>query len=319
MDELTLQKIKDAIAKSTSISVVVGKNPSIDEMGAALSLFLLLKQAKKEVSVASPEPPLVEVSSLVGINKVQNRLGGGAAGDLVVSFPYTEGEIEKVSYTLENNFLNIIVKAGEKGLSFNEQDVKYTHGGGNVDLLVVVGTPKLTDLGDLIGGDSMRDAKILNIDNHAENQKFGDITLVNPQATSVSEIMAEIVISLGFRIDKDAAQNLFDGIMTATNDFQSETSSLAFEMAGLLMRQGATRGTMQPTTTAPSRLVQPTPVATSQPKPAKQWLDEVASKVQDDPQPAPMQQSQQKNASATGKAPLDWLSPKVYKGSDNLG
>jgi hypothetical protein len=71
--------------------------------------------------------PLVEVSSLVGIDEVKTTLGE-ASGDLVVSFPYREGEIEKVSYTRDDNFLNIVVKAGEKGLNFDEKDVKFTRG-----------------------------------------------------------------------------------------------------------------------------------------------------------------------------------------------
>src|ERR1700761_7569916 len=113
MDKQTLQRLKDTIAKSNSIGIAVGQNPSIDEMGAALSLYLLLKNANKQVSIACPTDPIVEISSLVGIDRVQRNLGSGGAGDLVVSFPYKEGEIEKVSYTLENNFLNIIVKASE--------------------------------------------------------------------------------------------------------------------------------------------------------------------------------------------------------------
>src|SRR5882724_3955892 len=109
MDNSILPKIKDALAKSNNIGIVVGQNPTLDQMAAALSLYLSLNQVNKKTTVATPENPLVEVSSLVGIDKVQTNLGGDA-GDLVVSFPYVEGEIEKVSYTLENEFLNIIVK-----------------------------------------------------------------------------------------------------------------------------------------------------------------------------------------------------------------
>jgi len=35
---------------------------------------------------------------------------GERSGDLVVPFPYREGEIEKVSYTRDDNFLNIVVR-----------------------------------------------------------------------------------------------------------------------------------------------------------------------------------------------------------------
>ena len=84
----------------------------------------------------------------MGIDKVVLQFQEEARGDLVVSFPYKdEGEIEKVSYTIDNGYLNIIVKSGEQGLSFSEQDVsmgmvrRYTPG-----LLITVGTPRLGDL-----------------------------------------------------------------------------------------------------------------------------------------------------------------------------
>src|SRR6266566_5630360 len=125
MDNAISQKIKEAIGKSNTIGIVVGKDPSLDGMAAALSMYLLLREANKKVSIASPSEPIVEISSLVGIDKVQSSLGG-EAGDLIVSFPYVEGEIEKVSYTLEDGLLNIIVKAAEQGLTFEDKDVRYT-------------------------------------------------------------------------------------------------------------------------------------------------------------------------------------------------
>ena len=57
MDKTTLQKLKDAIAKSNSIGIAVGDTPTLDEMGAALSLYLLLKAANKHVSIAVRQTP----------------------------------------------------------------------------------------------------------------------------------------------------------------------------------------------------------------------------------------------------------------------
>src|SRR6185369_14951495 len=245
MEKPALQKIKDALARATTIGIVVGQNPSLDQMAGALSLFLSLKQVNKKAVIASPTNPIVEISSLVGIDKVQTKLGGDA-GDLVVSFPYVEGEIEKVSYTLESGFLNIIVKAGENGLNFNEKDVRYVRGSGSIDLLFVIGTPHLSELGDLVNGDQLKNLQIVNIDNNAENQGFGDIVVVSQRASSVSEQVGDIILDLGFAIDKDVAQNLLDGIMSGTQNFQDpRTSALAFEVAGIMMQKGAVRAQEQ--------------------------------------------------------------------------
>ncbi len=327
MDNTSLQKIKDAISKSNNIGIVVGQDPTLDQMAAALSLNLLLNQVNKKAVVAAPTDPIVEISSLVGINKVQTSLGGDA-GDLVVSFPYVEGEIEKVSYTLENDLLNIIVKAGENGLSFDERDVKYVRGSGSVDLLFVVGTARMSDLGDLVNGDKLANAKIINIDNKKENQGFGDIVLLDPQASSVSEIMGDLVLSLGFHIDTDAAQNLLNGITDATANFQDpRTTSLAFEIASLLMKNGANRGRDTSVTSAFNRTQAPRQQDKQQ---VEERLPERPQRVQfqdEQPQERTSQRIQrlqedlhQAKAEDEDKdqAPIDWLSPKVYKGSSNV-
>lgn len=249
MDNTTLQSIQDSIQKSKIIAVTVGSNPSIDEMGSALALFLSVKEMGKNVSVYSASEPIVELSNLVGIDKVKTRFEGEGA-DLVVSFPYKEGEIEKVSYTIENNYLNIVVKAGEQGLSFSEQDVKYTRGsgvGGQIDLLFVVGTQRLSDIQQIFNPEVMKDTTIINIDNKHDNQGFGDIVLVSPRFSSVSEQVTQLLGELRTPINNDIAQNLLDGILYSTENFQSaKTSYLAFEMAGVLMRQGAFRSQLPP-------------------------------------------------------------------------
>ena len=321
MDNTTAQKIKDAITKSKNIGVVVGADPSLDQMAAALALSLFLKQTNKKVTVACPTNPLVEISSLVGINKVQNSLGGDA-GDLVVSFPYLEGEIEKVSYTLEEGFLNIIVKASEQGLSFDEKDVKYARGSGTVDLLVVVGTPRLADLGNVFDTEKFRETRVINIDNKEENQRFGDIVIVSPEVSSLSEQVTDIALTLGFHIEQDAAQNLLSGIAYATKNFQDPaTSSLAFEMAALLMKNGAKRVTRREEKTERREERSPLPShapRTQQSRPAPAAATSAQRQVEDRLKAMRTQQDQQAEPQEDETPPIDWLSPKVYKGSSNF-
>lgn len=241
MDQETLNFLQDTLSKNQKIGIVVGRNPKLDEMAAALALYLSLKEINKTVSIASPTSPIVEISSLVGIDKVKTTLNS-QDGDLIVAFPYKEGEIEKVSYTLENGTLNIIVKSSEKGLSFSQNDVEFKRMGNLPTLLFVVGTARISDLGGLFNPEALKDTTIVNIDNKKDNQKFGDIVLVSSDFSSVSEQMAKTISSLGLPLNIDASQNLLSGILSATNNFQDQKSSVvAFEMAALLMRKGAVR------------------------------------------------------------------------------
>ena len=320
MDNLTFSKIKESIEKYTNVGIAVSANPSMDQMASALALSLSLQAIGKNVSVATPNNPLVEVSSLVGIDQVKTTLGT-EAGDLIVSFPYKEGEIEKVSYTRDDKYLNIVVKAGELGLNFDEKDIRYTRGGGSIELLFVIGTPRVSDLGALYDPAGLKDTVVINIDNSADNQGYGDVIMVSPQFSSLSEAIANLLLTLNLKIDIDIAQNLITGISNATENFQSpSTSSLAFEMAGILLRSGATRPVMQKSTTniqqrARISRVQPQPSTDSFIKQQEERvrMEEVEKKEGPKIQP-PFQTSQ----SDLNNPPEDWLEPKIYKGSTSF-
>lgn len=338
MDNLTFDKIKEAVAKYSNIAIAVPKDPAVDEMGAALALYLSLEDLGKSLSIATPNTPLVEVSSLVAIDEVKTSLGE-ESGDLVVSFPYREGEIEKVSYTRDDSFLNIVVKAGEKGLNFDQKDVRFTRGTNAPELLFIVGAARVSDLGKLFDPAVLKDTVVVNIDNKLDNQGFGDIVMSSTKFSSVSEIIANVIFSTGLKMDLDIAQNLMLGIATATNNFQdSRTSSLAFEMAGVLMRNGALRPNSetsrrklavdynekkaekpfageasfeQPSfTKTPEELekeIKPDSRPRFTPSPSPK-----VSQVQPQVQPQMQPQTQDNNP------PEDWLEPKIYKGSTNF-
>jgi hypothetical protein len=246
MDNATFQRIKDLILNNQEIGVIVRPNPTLDEMAAGLGMFLSLKLLNKNVSIACPTDPVVALSSLIGIDKVQKSLSsGGEGGDLTVTFPYQEGEIEKVSYTLDNGKLNIVVKAGEKGLSFAKNDVEFIRSGtGNSPTLVFfIGIPHLSDVAHVVQPVAGQ-TTVVNIDNKPENEKYGDVAIVDTKWSSVSEQVADFVTLLEpqIELDADTAQNLLTGINVATQDFTSpKTSYLAFEVAGILMKKGATR------------------------------------------------------------------------------
>lgn len=241
MDNQALQKIRETISRSQQVSLAVSKNPTIDQMASALGLALTLEAQGKKVSVISPTEPIVELSSLVGIDKVKTS-NQGSSGDLVVSFPYREGEIEKVSYTIDDGFLNIVVKAGESGLTFSERDVTYKRGSDKPELLITVGIARMSDVTGLFSEEALKDVMIINIDNSNDNEGYGGMVLVSPKFSSLSEQVADLMLNLGYDIDIDVAQNLLSGLTTATDNFQSPTTSyLAFEIAAILLKRGARR------------------------------------------------------------------------------
>ncbi|MDP2637443.1 MAG: hypothetical protein Q8P26_00075 [Candidatus Levybacteria bacterium] len=323
MDNVMLEKIQDLLARNENIGIAVGKNPGIDEMAAALSLYLALSGVGKKVTVASPTEPIVEVSSLVGIDKVKMGFeGNSGSGDLTVSFPYKEGEIEKISYTLEEGKLNILVKAGENGLSFREQDIEFKRSGSVLGLLFVIGTPRISDLGTAFDMEALKDSKVINIDYKPENQGFGDIPLIGRNSSSVSELIASFLSSLGLKIDVDIASNLMSGIISATDNFQSSsTSALAFETAASLMKKGAVR---QVKSSQKQDLVERDSFFTPKAQPSFPKTSKGTEEKKEEPSfiksstDAKAMVDKSEGQVDEDNPPDDWLAPKIYKGSTSI-
>ena len=258
----------------------------------------------------------MEVSNLVGINRVKSRIES-KGGDLVVSFPYRDNEIGKVSYTLEGGFLNIIVKPKESRLSFGENDVVFKRSAETPSVLITVGVKKLSELSSFFNIEGLKDTTIVNIDRIGNNEGFGDVVIIGQNSSSVSEQVADLLLALSYPIDQDISQNLMSGIISATGNFQSpKTSSLAFEMAGILLRNGAQREIPRPVQQRPQQRLQ----AVTQPFPYDQSIGQQQPQVR---QQQPIQQNQQQRQPESlvdkgGEAPPDWLAPKIYKGSTNV-
>lgn len=332
---MDIQRLKDILNKDGSYAIVVGNNYTIDEMGAALALQLALKTNGKNVSVVSGKQPLVEVSSLVGIDQVKSRFES-SNGDLVVSFPYQEDEIGKVSYTLEAGFLNIIVKPKDNNtLSFGEKDVLFRRAGDIPAVLIAVGVKRISDLSASFDVEGLKDTVIINIDKVGNNEGYGDVVIMGQGASSVSEQVANLILTLGFPLDLDIAQNLMSGLMGATANFQSpKTSSLGFEMAGILMRAGARRESAKPAhvnnqaqkvmeaIAAQQNNRQNQSRANSAPRPIQQSAQNQEFAPVNPNQNMTQNQNRQPNpinaAPAQEAAPNDWLQPKIYKGSTNV-
>lgn len=243
MDTNALSQIRDLIARSNSVAIVVSANPTVDQMAGALALSLSMNAQNKKTYVISPTSVLVEHSSLVGIDRVKGPDEGGN-GDLVVSFPYREGEIDKVSYTIDGDSLNIVVKAGEKGLTFQESDVQFKRGADKPDMIISVGVASLGQLSTIFSEELLNGVTLLNIDNVSTNEGYGNVVLVSAKFSSLSEQVADLLLNLGMELDIDVSQNLMIGLTDATNNFQdTKTSYLAFEIASILIKRGAVRKT----------------------------------------------------------------------------
>jgi bifunctional oligoribonuclease and PAP phosphatase NrnA len=97
---------------------------------------------------------------------------------------------------------------------------------GNIDRMPV----------DFLRREGMR---ILNIDHHHDNTRFGTVNLVAPEASCTAEIVYDLARELGAEITPEIAVALYVGLVTDTGRFMYESTSPAtHRMAAELLAAG---------------------------------------------------------------------------------
>lgn len=323
-------KIKDLLDKSPEVLIATHERPTADSMGSALALYLGLVSLGKKVTVACPDPMIVEFSNYVGANKVVSELG---KKNFVISLDYVDGSIEKVSYNIEGDKFNLVVEPRPGFETFNEDKVHFSHAGSAATLIFTVDTIHLGGLKKVYENEKELFAgkPVINVDRHPNNAHYGHTNMVNPQASSTAELVAQLLAGLGVKLTQDIATNILNALYGATNSFQNpNVTATALELAAACMKVGGKRfGVEKPLAQSDEatkgrsfdsaqdkreeekqkeeNVVQPTSVAPAQ-TPATLDSEGLGTHEHKEAAPAP-----------TGAAaPPDWLKPKIFR-SGNLG
>ncbi|MGA8746062.1 MAG: bifunctional oligoribonuclease/PAP phosphatase NrnA [Solirubrobacterales bacterium] len=81
--------------------------------------------------------------------------------------------------------------------------------------------------------------QVINIDHHHDNTRFGDLNLVDVEASCTAEIVYELAILLGVQITREMAAALYVGLVTDTGKFMYEnTDARTHRIAAELIEAG---------------------------------------------------------------------------------
>lgn len=244
--ERELNLISEVITKNSSGIIVLPAKPTQDAIASGTALYLALIKMGKNVSLVCSQMPESDIS---GADKIQTTIQTGGS-NLVISFPYVEGAIDKVDYGFNNDKtkFNVIIMPREGSNKLQPKDVEFAYSGGKIDFIITVDTPNLNSLGDIYTkNQSTFDGKnIINIDRHLINNNFGTINLVVKTAAATSELVLKVLQTMKVQLDKDIATNLYTGIVNATNNFSSySVNADTFETVADLLRAGAVKKPMR--------------------------------------------------------------------------
>jgi hypothetical protein len=230
------QQLVERLKSATNVLVTVSRNPSVDQLAACIGLTLLLnKQGKHAAAVFSGTVP----STLEFLQPEETlEKNTDSLRDFIISLD--KSKADKLRYKVEDNIVRIFITPYKTSIS--QADLEFSEGDFNVDVVVALGVKQQEDLDDAITahGRILHDATVTSI-NTSSDAGVGSINWVDPQASSLSELVTDMVQILGSDLlDKQIATALLTGIVAETNRFSNDkTSSQTMSASATLMAAGA--------------------------------------------------------------------------------
>ncbi len=229
--EKVLSKINDA----ENVLIALSDNPSVDEMASAIGLTMVLDSVGKHATaIYSGKTP-----NVLEFLKPQEtfEVNTDSLQDFIIAL--NKEKADHLRYKVDGDFVKVYITPYRT--TINEDDLEFSRGDFNVDLVVALNVAAATDLDGALRehGRIMHDASAINITTGAPG-KFGEVEWSDPAASSISEMVANLAFKLQKDLDKGAATALLTGLVAATDRFSNElTSPSVMVLAAKLMGAGA--------------------------------------------------------------------------------
>lgn len=237
------KQIVDLIKRSNHILILPSLPVDGDSVGSALSLYIILKKLKKEVTVVCSDP-IPEV--LEFLPKAQ-MIGGKllSSKEFIITIDTRKVKIGQIKSTAEGDKMNIVITPQEGRIS--EEQIAFNEGQEEYDLIITVDTADLKQLGKTRedNPDMFHEVPIINIDHHVSNEHYGKVNYVDIMSASTTELLLPLFEKMEEEfelelIDDEIATLLLTGIITDTGSFQNaNTTPKAFAHAAQLIAYGA--------------------------------------------------------------------------------
>lgn len=233
------EQLKNQIDSAENILILTAEKPAPDTIAAGWAFSDLLQNLGKNPAVLQKKSDTDALSFLTPPEKLENEIKG--ARDFVLSFDTTKNKI--IDFRAENKLDKFEIYITPEQGAIDPRDFSFVPAKFKYDLVIVLGCQNLECLGDLNekNSDLFFEVPIANIDNSSANENFGQLNLVDITSSSVSEILSDLFKKFWEKqIGQNAAQCLLAGLISATHNFQSPTTTpRTFLAASWLIEKGA--------------------------------------------------------------------------------
>jgi hypothetical protein len=237
MDSAKNQLI-EKLHSATNILVTVSRDPSVDQLAACIGLTLLLNKLNKHATAVFSGAVPSTIEFLQPEETLEKNTD--SLRDFIIALD--KSKADKLRYKVEDEMVRIFITPYRTSISQN--DLEFSQGDFNVDLVVAIGVRHQEDLDQAITshGRILHDATVTTINLTAqEGEGLGSINWSDPHASSLSELVADAAHALGPNLlDGQLATALLTGIVAETHRFSNEkTTPQTMSVSAELMAAGA--------------------------------------------------------------------------------
>jgi hypothetical protein len=241
-----LTQAKSIIQRYQEIFILPSLDLQGDSVSAAIALFFTLKKAGKNVNL-----PITLIPE-----RLRFLFNEKGYDNFIISVDTKNSPISKMRYEKNENELKIYLTA-QKG-EISPEKIKFLNQTddpliidnsdwrqSSADLIITLGANSLESLGEYFQDSnlSISQSAVLNIDNQALNENFGDVNLVDV-TSSLSETVLTLIELINKdikeEINSDIATALLAGIVWSSQNFRNpRTRPKTFQTAARLIEMGA--------------------------------------------------------------------------------
>ncbi len=227
-----VEKLKDA----KNVLVTVSKDPSIDQVAAAIGLTVGLNNTEKHATAVYSGQTPTTVDFLKPEETFEKNTD--SLRDFIIALD--KSKADKLRYKVEDDVVRIYVTPYRTSLS--EKDLEFSQGDFNVDMVIALGVKSQEDLDEAIRahGRIFHSASVISIDTE-EGSDIGAENWVDTSASSLSEMVADLLAKLDSKsLESQVSTALLTGIVSATDRFSNaKTSPRTMSTSAALMATGA--------------------------------------------------------------------------------
>lgn len=273
------QDLIEQLKKANNVLVTVNSNPSVDQLSAAIGLTIILNKLGKHATAVYSGATPSTIEFLQPEKTIEKNTD--SLRDFIIALD--KAKADKLRYKVEDKFVKIFITPYHTSLT--ENDLEFSQGDFNVDVIVALGVHQREELDQSIiaHGRILHDAVTVSV-NNKQTAELGALNWFQPDASSLCEMVVGLIEPLQGEktlLDSQTATAFLTGVVAETERFSNtKTTPHTMNISAILMKAGANQQLIA------SKLEVPKPVIQEKTFDNKK-MDELAKENDSTPVPVP--------------------------------